>query len=290
MVQLKRLLLSYANEIGRRLPKKIQRFIVDFPGILKFLERFSRGESSEIVSPEGYRILINPLFHSNLASLGNLNEYETDIRRAISALTKPGMVAYDVGANVGVFSFLFASIVGQTGTVYAFEPERNNYFYLGRSIELNGTSNVILDNRAIGRDTSVALFDRRGGAFSGRLVNGGAGYQPTHNVVSVPTVCIDDLIEKEGYRAPHILKIDVEGNEGMVLEGMRRTLKEHHPIIVCELHAHLGDSPTYVGQLLIEHGYSFLGLASAARGDAQHTHTPILDISKEHHIVAIKRR
>lgn len=286
-MRLKAALLSYVNRIGRRFPKRIQRFIVDFPGVLKLLERFSKDQSSQIASPEGARLFINPLFHSNLASFGNLNEYEIEIRRAITALTKPGMVAYDVGANIGVFSFLFASIVGNNGMVYAFEPEENNYLCLKRSIEDNGAVNIVLDKRAVGRKTGVELFDRRGGAFSGRLVSGSTSYQATQNIVKVETVCIDDLIEKGGYRPPQIMKIDVEGNEGMVLEGMRRTLATHHPIIVCELHAHLGESPKHVQRLLSERGYRFLTIESALRGPHDATHA-LQDISTEHHVVAIR--
>jgi len=62
--------------------------------------------------------------HSNLIHSKNLLSYEPKIRKAIQKFTKPGMIAYDIGANVGVFSFLFASIVNKEGHVYAFEPEK----------------------------------------------------------------------------------------------------------------------------------------------------------------------
>ena len=212
------------NRIGERLPKRLQRAIADFPGVLTLLGKLSSGVIEDVRSPEGYLIEINTLFHSNLVKSGGLENYETDMRKAITRLTRPGFTAYDIGANVGVFSFLFLSLVGPKGRVYAFEPEPNNNECLGHSVAKSGARNIVLDNRAVGDTVSVASFDRRGGAFSGRLVNDNTNYNPTDNVIKVKTTTLDTLVSKENYSPPDILKIDVEGNEGRSEE--RRVGKE----------------------------------------------------------------
>jgi FkbM family methyltransferase len=54
--------------------------------------------------------------------------------------------------------------------------------------------------------------------------------------VEVEIVAIDDLVAGGDIRPPQLVKIDVEGSEVDVLAGMRRTIEEHRPAIVCELH------------------------------------------------------
>ncbi|MCV6637202.1 FkbM family methyltransferase [Candidatus Albibeggiatoa sp. nov. NOAA] len=254
MSQLRKALLTTINRVGRVIPKKLQRRIVDSPGVLYLFEKLSNNQLEEITTPEGSKLVINPLFHSNLVQSGDLSHYEPEIRKIISQYTEQDMVAYDIGANVGVMTYLFASIVGDKGLVYAFEPEENNHVCLERSLTKYTKSNIILDKRAVGKTKSTAQFDRRGGAFSGRLVDGGQ-YGTTNNIREVEVVNVDYLIEHEGYQPPNILKIDVEGNEYLVLEGMRNTLDQHSPIIICELHTHLGEVAEQVTSLLSDYGY-----------------------------------
>jgi FkbM family methyltransferase len=222
------------------------RFFAEIPIIFKVLGWFSF-LFVEIQTPEQQTLFINPILHTPY-----FKDYEPEVRKAILRYTKKGMVAYDVGANVGVFSLLFSSIVGENGVVYAFEPEKNNYVCLEKSIVV--INNIVLDKRAVGLDKNIIRFDRRGGAFSGRIVDRGR-YKVSKNIIDVPVVSIDVLIADEMYRVPDIIKIDVEGNEILVLMGMENTLTNHKPIIICELHTHLGDSVEKVKSLLQRHGY-----------------------------------
>jgi len=255
MISLRKILITCINRIGQSVPRRFQRRVADFPGVLKFFEKLSTGEEVGITTPEGCNLIINPLFHSNLISTRDLRDYEPDIRKLIQKFTKPGMVAYDIGANVGVFTFLFSSIVGEDGLVYSFEPEENNFTCLQKSIEKNNMKNIVLDKRAISKTNSTEKFDRRGGAFSGRLIGNGL-YHTTGNIKTVETVSIDYVVNDEGYRVPDILKIDIEGNEGMVLEGMKNIMATHSPIVICELHTHLGESKDQVINILSCYGYT----------------------------------
>ncbi|GMQ90915.1 MAG: hypothetical protein BMS9Abin11_0220 [Gammaproteobacteria bacterium] len=286
MRSVKRSILAMINAVGRIIPKKIQRFIVDAPGVLYILEKLSIGQVARVKTPEGIRIVINSLFHSNLVKSGDLSGYETNIREAITMYTRPGMVAYDIGANVGIFSFLFASLVGDTGSVYAFEPEPNNWICLEKSLEENKGINITLDKRAIGNHQGQESFDRRGGAFSGRLVGDNETYSKTDNVLLVDTVSIDFLTKQCNYLVPDILKIDVEGNEGLVLEGMKNILQHKGPIIICELHTHLGETVDKVKETLLEFDYSTYLIKGNNEGKINIQ--AISDITDAHHIVAIK--
>ena len=247
------LLLASINEVGRR--------IADFPGVLRLFELLSRNQTADVTTPEGFTLVINPLLHSNLLASGNLAGYEPDLRRAIIKWARPGMTVYDIGANVGVFSFLFWSIVRQgDGIVYAFEPERNNIECFEKALAKNSCPGVKLCKLAVGRAAGMEQFDRRGGAFSGRLVGQTANYTPTLNIALIETTSIDTLVLEQGYRPPDIVKLEVEGNEGLVLEGMAKVMQQFHPIILCEIHTHLGDAGEQVLQRLSMNGYAIADL------------------------------
>jgi len=140
----KNIFLSLINLISQILPKDIQRRIADFPGVLSLFEKLSRGRFEEIYTPEGHVLVLNPLFHSNLVTSGKLCNYEPGIKKLILKYTKPNMIAYDIGANIGIFSFLISSIVGKNGIVYAFEPEKNNYICFEKALEINNAKNLIM--------------------------------------------------------------------------------------------------------------------------------------------------
>ena len=74
-----------------------------------------QNKRKKIKTPEGYEIFINPIYHGPFFAQNAIENYEIDIRKTLNTLVKPGMVIYDIGANVGVFSLLFAFKTGQNG-------------------------------------------------------------------------------------------------------------------------------------------------------------------------------
>ena len=66
-------------------------------------------------------------------------------------------------------------------------------------------------------------------------------------IIEVTTVCLDDFVTAGG-PAPQIIKVDVEGSESEVLMGAANTLREHHPVLILEVHT--GDQFAAVTQIL----------------------------------------
>jgi FkbM family methyltransferase len=150
---------------------------------------------------------------------------------------RPGEVFCDVGANVGLYSLLAAKMVGPTGRVYSFEPHLGNAESLLENVTINGLMDVV-------EIFSVALADQEGyGPFNYfSLVRGTSqsqydSTQDDSGQVFSPvgretkhSASLDGLIEAGVVRPPHHVKIDVDGNERSVLDGMRRLLAgEHRP-------------------------------------------------------------
>ncbi|MEM8934905.1 MAG: FkbM family methyltransferase [Pseudomonadota bacterium] len=224
--------LQSISRFGNFLPHRQRRFVLDQLGLGQLAQRLSANSYCEVALPNGKSIIVNPLLHGQIAKDARL-DYEEGALKAVKDHLGDGDVFYDIGANVGVFSFLAADWVGTTGAVCAFEPEENNLKCFRRSLDRMQADNVRLFDIAVGARDGEMQFDRRGGAFSGRLVN--QAMAPDGETVSISVRSLDSVIA-EGAPRPTLVKIDVEGGEGDVLTGAQKILEVVRPAILCELH------------------------------------------------------
>lgn len=149
--------------------------------------------------------------------------YETYQTQLVRELIRPGMRVLDIGANVGYYTALFSQAVGARGEVFAFEPEPANFGFLSRTVAANGFTGVRLWNAAVADAPGEAsLFLSEDNKGDHRLYGApeGPGQQAQ---ISVPVVAIDALLT-DGSPVDFI-KVDVQGAEGLVLRGMRRTIQ-----------------------------------------------------------------
>jgi FkbM family methyltransferase len=160
-----------------------------------------------------------------------LGSYEAEKQRKIIEFIRPGMVCWDVGANVGFYTLLFAELVSGGGRVFAFEPFRPNVELLRRHVEMNRYQNVRIFPCALGGFDGEAKFDPGSGASMGHIATGG--------LLKVPCSRADTLLTAGEVEAPDVIKIDVEGAEAELLCGARELLRIRRPIIFLATH---GDS------------------------------------------------
>jgi FkbM family methyltransferase len=171
-------------------------------------------------------------------------------------------VVWDIGANVGVFSFAAASLVGSAGRVLCVEPDAWLVRLLLQSAMLRENNNLsmdILPTAVTDRLDIVKLnIARRGRAAN--YVSGSLGSSQTggvRNTQLVPSVSLDWLLDR--YPKPHFVKIDVEGSEYKVLSGATRLLAEVKPVIFCEVASELSEG---VARILGRNGYSLFDIGS----------------------------
>lgn len=187
-------------------------------------------------------------------------EYEHAFRSAVLACIRPGDCVWDIGANVGVYSELFARAVGRPGRVISFEPSPTCAAILKDRLRHCGIETtweiapIALSNEDGQAWLSVAAGDT---APSNHLASRSG---PT--TVSVPTARGDSLLAA-GYEAPAVMKIDVEGFEGEVLDGMTSILTIPSLRAICmEIHfATLNErekkhEPTRIVELLRTHAFT----------------------------------
>lgn len=240
--------LQLINTVGNLIPHSGRRFILDRLGVGKVIARMTRNRADSAVLPNGMTIFYNPVMHWSGSDPAG---HEPEVMEAIRSNLRPGSVFYDVGANIGYYCLIASSIVGRSGKVLAFEPGDLNVGLLRRNISQPGAENIALHPIALGRTDGTMTFDNRG-AMSARLVGEG---ETAVNPVSVPVRSIDSLVA-EGHPAPDVIKIDVEGGEGDVLEGAAETLKRRRPVVICEMHAWAPDGVRRAEAALQSAGYA----------------------------------
>ncbi len=138
-------------------------------------------------------------------------------------------VFFDIGANMGIYS-LYAGYKHPTAEVFSFEPVSNNYTALQQNVWLNKSTNVHPFNLALANENSITnlyLSDTRvgnSGAQIGKAINEkGEKYQALR-VEVVLSISLDRLISEFGLPIPSYVKIDVDGHETDILNGMTKTL------------------------------------------------------------------
>jgi FkbM family methyltransferase len=140
----------------------------------------------------------------------------------------PGEVFFDVGANVGLYS-LYAAAVAPTATVYAFEPEAQNFANLCRNILANAFVNVIPSCLTIADGERFDLLHVKSGSAGDAFNTFGTeslidSARTPRMVQGALSVSIDELVFRHKLPAPQLIKIDVDGIETRILRGATRVL------------------------------------------------------------------
>lgn len=277
---------NLASSVNRYLRSKnynLYRKMVESSLFRKIMRSFFGRSFKEVFTPEGYKLIINPIYHGNYLTEQKMVEYESDIRKLMDLIVHKNMVVYDVGANVGIFSVLSLSKIGEGGLVCAFEPEETNFQCLKRTKQINNFQNLEIEAMCVGEKSGIQWFDRRGGAFSGRLTDHVA--PDAGNLVPVSVVSLDDYVFKPGGRAPDLVKIDVEGNELKVVKGMERLLIQRRPMIVLELHASLDPRVLEIYHLLSAQNYD----CYEVKDWVENKREPLRSFERASHVFAFRR-
>jgi FkbM family methyltransferase len=162
-----------------------------------------------------------------------------------------GKTVFEIGAHIGYHALHFASLVGDKGSVYAFEPNRFNRERMEIILEKNSdlakrvrVFEVALSQRE-GQEDFYFCRDIDSGRSSGSFVENAHTYYPKTQQylelferTTVRTVSLDHIASYTGTDTiPHVIKIDVEGAEGSVLQGGIELVKQHRPLVIIEVHS-----------------------------------------------------
>jgi|DewCreStandDraft_2_1066082.scaffolds.fasta_scaffold02494_4 FkbM family methyltransferase len=175
--------------------------------------------------------------------------WESWVTLAVARQLRPGRWCVDVGANYGYYTLLMAAACGPEGRVVACEPNPVlAETYLPQNLALNGFYHgVEICPKVIGNlDDRMVDFVLHDGDFATSSLERWA-YAHRCGTVQVPAITLDRLCAD--WPRLDLIKIDAEGAEALVWEGMQKTLRRFpHAAVVLELHLQR-DPPQTVGFL-----------------------------------------
>jgi FkbM family methyltransferase len=162
--------------------------------------------------------------------------YEVPAQEVLTSFLRAGDCFYDVGAHIGFFSLLAARLVGEQGTVIAFEPDPRNAGILRTTAVKNKLSQIRVVEAAVWSSSGALEFERADAASS--RVDGQVGQIANLNRdrIRVSGVALDDYVRGRESPPPNFLKIDVEAAELEALQGAAELFKTHRPSLLCEVH------------------------------------------------------
>lgn len=190
--------------------------------------------------------------------------------RFLEGLAFKGQTVFDVGGFEGIFTLFFARRVGLTGRLVTFEPNPHNAARIAENVRLNGFENVEIRTVALGAaPCRLPLVFPAKEAALGSLVT---DIQDTiRGAKDAATIDVDvetmDRLVANGLPEPDFVKIDVEGFERNVLEGMSTTIARRHPHLYIEVHgsdfARKLENATSLVDYLRHSGYEIYHVESA---------------------------
>ncbi len=229
--------------------------------------RMAGKESETIYEVQGSKMFLDPnepdpIMRGTFEYYIKNRIHEKGTTELFAKKVKEGDTFVDMGANMGYFTLLGATLVGKKGKVYAFEPEPRSYSQLVRNIEINGYGNVVAVNKAISDKTGktvLFLCPYDTGHHTLNQFEGITSYKATDikKSIEVETIRPDDYF---GGKKVDAIKIDIEGAEMLGLMGMENLIKgnpnlkmfiEFFPMLIEKM----GDSPEeFINKLF---GYGF---------------------------------
>ena len=140
----------------------------------------------------------------------------------------------DIGANIGYYSIL-ALLANPESEVVAFEPVPQFYDCLKRNIELNQlTLRITALNLAVGDQCGeIPLYLPNNGVLCESSIL--PAFRPDSTQLRVEATTVDKFLKDRDISSVDLIKIDVEGAEHLVFQGMANTLEKMHPDLICEV-------------------------------------------------------
>ena len=184
--------------------------------------------------------------------------YESVLKDVFKSVIKKDDYILDIGANIGFHTLYFAELVGENGKVTSFEPVPYNFNVLNNNIALNSFTHIITKNLALGnKNEQISIMADE------HSTNPGAFNLFDKSGTTLITCCIGDEII--GDEKIDFIKIDVEGYESFVLEGLVKTIQKNRPTIIFEYdvnyHKKTGLAKDHVFSLLAPLNYRFMQIS-----------------------------
>jgi FkbM family methyltransferase len=181
---------------------------------------------------DGFRLVADP--SDPMSAMLIYGRYSQDIVSVMRALVRRGDRVIDVGAHIGFISSHLAQLVGPGGAVYGLEPDPVARSRLTTGMNSNGFSWVQVLEVAASDSVGRIQFQAHAslGSSTAVVLSNGPGVK----IIEVECSPIDGLVDEGRITGPiSFVKMDVEGYECAVLDGMKRMLVTDRPVVLTEV-------------------------------------------------------
>ena len=207
-------------------------YVKGFARILYKFRNFFKSSDSNYKIPGKLRMNLNldDYFENNIL----WGFYESQVRESIKSNIKKDSVFIDIGANIGFFTNYGASLVGSNGHIYSYEPNPECVERIRKNLELNNFKNVKIVNKALSDSVETKKF-YIGKQHALSSLSEGSELMELDKTITVQVSTLDTEIQTLKIKPENIslIKIDVEGHEFNVFQGMTGLLK-YKPTIIFE--------------------------------------------------------
>lgn len=223
-------LTTYTSTLAAR-PLPVRDLVEMFLTSLEFRQQHGNAVKAvpEKVDVQGFQLYASPDDWAVGKFIIQYRTHEPHVTAAMRQTVHSGMAVADIGANIGYFTMLAASLVGTSGRVYAFEPNPSNCTLIQLSLEANGFTHVDLFPFAVADKPRLVVLNSSASTGSTRPV---LNMQELATSTVLRAVPVDDLLA--GVKRLDVLKIDIDGGEGLAMRGAVKTLERLRPIIFTE--------------------------------------------------------
>jgi FkbM family methyltransferase len=161
--------------------------------------------------------------------------YESKVEPKLNSSVKIGDIAWDIGANMGLYTKILSTLVGEKGFVRAFEPHPKTFSKLKENIK---NTNIEIHNIGFSAKVEKVKFsDSNNHELNSIMDNSYTG-----KFLEVNITTIDKVIIEKNWRIPNVIKIDVEGYELDIIKGMNLTLYDKNlRFLLIEIHHNIMD-------------------------------------------------
>jgi FkbM family methyltransferase len=224
-------------------------------------------DSAQKVDVGGFEMYLTPRYLAEYVT----NPYEPYSSEIVRQLLTPNSTFLDVGAHYGYFGLL-AHHVQPTTHIIAVEPVKENFDILQKNFALNQVPSCEVHNVAASDRTETRPFHIPEASNSASFY-----FHPrarTKEIIPVAAVALDELVAG---RRVDFVKMDVEGHEIAVLQGLRRTLERNPELaLLIEFNAKMqreaGHDPTELFRKLLTWGFEIFAIEEGAHTLARVTH------------------
>jgi FkbM family methyltransferase len=230
----------------------------------EILSKIGNGIRTEYVEMDGQKLFLDKE-DSLMLSIKN-NEHELTEIKYLKQIIKDGDTVLDLGANIGVYTLIFAKLVGKSGHVFAFEPDPLNFEILSKNVKENKHENVTLVQKAVSeKNDKIKLYVSKRNHASHRIFDS----EEKRNSIEIEVITLDTYFEK--IKKPiNFIKIDVEGVEGATLLGASNIIKNSKDLVIMMEYfpkwiKKYGMNPEEILNLLIDKKFKLFNISQIQR-------------------------